>query len=94
VDYGALVTETTAGGPSERAGIKGGTREVEIAGYPEPVLAGGDVIIAIDGTPVRGMDDIITYLQQTEVGQQVTLTLIRDGQELTLPVELGERPPR
>ena len=43
---------------------------------------------------IHGMDDIITYLQQTQVGQQVTLTLIRDGRELTLPVELGERPLR
>jgi S1-C subfamily serine protease len=40
------------------------------------------------------MDDIITYLQQTRVGQHVTLTIVRDGQELALPVELGERPPR
>ena len=94
VERGALVTETIPDGPSDRAGVRGGTREVEILGYPEPVRAGGDIIVAIDGIPVGGMDDIITYLQQTRVGQQVTLTLIRDGQELTLPVELGERPPR
>jgi 2-alkenal reductase len=94
VEYGALVTETIADGPSERAGVRGGTRAVEVTGYPETVLAGGDVIIAIDGIAVRGMDDIITYLQQTQVGQQVTLTLIRDGRELDLLVELGERPLR
>ena len=94
VEHGALVTETIADGPSDRAGIRGGTRDVEIAGYPEPIRAGGDVIVSIDGVPVGGMDDIITYLQQTRVGQQVILTLIRDGQELALPVELGERPPR
>jgi S1-C subfamily serine protease len=94
VEHGALVTEAVADGPSERAGVRGGTRAIEIDGYPEPVLAGGDIIVAIDGEPVGGMDDIITYLQGTQVGQQVILTLVRDGQELTLPVELGERPPR
>ena len=79
---------------SDLAGVRGGTDDVEIDGYPETVRAGGDIIVAIDGVPVGGMDDIITHLQQTHVGQQVILTIVRDGQELTLPVELGERPPR
>ena len=74
--------------------MRGGTDDVEIEGYPESVRAGGDIIVGIDGAPVGGMDDIITYLQQKQVGQEVILTLIRDGQELALPVELGERPPR
>jgi len=94
MEHGALVTEVAADGPSGRAGVRGGTRAVEIDGYPEAVRAGGDIIVAIDGVPVGGMDDIITYLQGTRVGQQVILMLIRDGQELALPVELGERPPR
>jgi 2-alkenal reductase len=94
VDQGALVTEVIADSPSEQAGLQGGTREVDVAGYPDPVLVGGDIVIAIDGIAVRGMDDIIAYLQQTRVGQSVSLTLIRDGQELALSVELGERPSR
>jgi 2-alkenal reductase len=94
VDQGALVTEAIEDGPSAQAGIQGGTREVEVTGYPEPIASGGDIIVAIDDTEVHGMDDIITYLQGTRVGQQVVLTVIRDGQRLTIPVELGERPPR
>jgi S1-C subfamily serine protease len=93
-EQGALVTETVPDGPSDRAGIRGGDRTVEIPGHPEPIPAGGDVIVAIDEVEVHGMDDIITYLQGTHVGQQVVLTVIRDGETLTLPVELGERPPR
>jgi S1-C subfamily serine protease len=38
------------------------------------------------------MDDIITYLQRTRVGQVVTLTILRDGEQMTVDVELGERP--
>jgi len=93
-EHGALVTETVADGPSDRAGIRGGDRMIELPGFPEPIPTGGDVIIAIDEVEVRGMDDIITYLQGTRVGQQVVLTVIREGQTMTLPVELGERPPR
>jgi S1-C subfamily serine protease len=92
VQHGALVAEVIAGGPAEDAGLQGGTREVAVPGYPEPVLAGGDLIIAIDGTPVGGMDDIITYLQRTEVGQQLTLTILRDGEQQSVRVTLGERP--
>jgi S1-C subfamily serine protease len=94
VEHGALVTETVPDGPSDRAGIRGGDHDVELSGFTEPIPAGGDIIVAIDDIEVHGMDDIITYLQGTRVGQQVVLTVVRDGKTMTLPVELGERPPR
>ena len=94
VDQGALVTLVSEGGPSDQAGLQGGTNQVQVEGYAEPIVAGGDIIIAIDGKPVKGMDDIITYLQHTVVGQKVTLTVIRDGEQIPIQVELGERPQR
>jgi S1-C subfamily serine protease len=94
VEHGALVTETVPDGPSDRAGVRGGDQDIELPGFPEPIPTGGDIIVAIDDVEIRGMDDIITYLQGTRVGQQVVLTLVREGKTLTLPVELGERPPR
>jgi 2-alkenal reductase len=92
IERGALVAEVIEGGPAQDAGLQGGTRQVEVPGYPEPVLAGGDLVVAIDETAVAGMDDIITYLQRTEVGQQVALTILRDGEQQTVTVTLGERP--
>ena len=92
VEYGALVASVVEGGPAEAAGVRGGDQEVEVPGYPSPVPTGGDIIVAIDGAPVHGMDDIITYLQHTRVGQEVLLTIIRDGSEASIAVELGERP--
>ena len=92
VEHGALVTQVTADGPAERAGIRGGARAVEVTGFDEPILAGGDIIIAIDDTEVRGMDDVITYLQRRQVGQTVVLKIIRDDETTTVSVELGERP--
>lgn len=88
---GALVINVTEGGPAADAGLLGGTEEIEIDGLT--VEAGGDVVIAIDGEPVTSMLDIIAYLARaTEPGQTVNLTVLRDGEEITLDVVLGERP--
>ena len=54
-----------------------------------------DVITAIDGTPIRNFDQLIGYLAiNTAPGQTVTLTVYRDGQVLSLPLTLTERPNR
>jgi S1-C subfamily serine protease len=91
VTHGALIDEVTPGTAAGRAGLRGGNREVEVMGTT--VNAGGDIIVAIDGYKLRDFDDLIAYLvRETEVGQEVTLTVIRDGEELEIPVILGERP--
>ena len=96
VDRGALVTEVDLDGPSMAAGVRGGDRQVplQVPGHDEPVLypAGGDIIIGIDDQPVASFDDIITYLQGTEVGQTVVLRILRDRGEIEIPVKLAERP--
>ncbi|NOZ06813.1 MAG: PDZ domain-containing protein [Chloroflexi bacterium] len=92
VKQGALVEEVISSGPSDRAGLRGGTRDVQIEGIGRTVRAGGDVILAIDEQPVRHFDDLIVYLEKTTVGQTVDLTILRDGQEVHLQVKLGARP--
>jgi 2-alkenal reductase len=98
VEHGALISEVDPDGPSKKAGIRGGDPQKEvlmdIPGHPAPVpvAAGGDIIVGIDGQPVDGMDDIITYLQSTEVGQTVVLKILRDGKEIEISVKLAERP--
>ncbi len=92
VDRGALIASVVEGGPSDVAGLRGGDHPVEVPGYPNPVPSGGDIIVAIDDVQVHGMDDIITYLQRCRVGQKVTVTILRDGRQMTVTVELGERP--
>jgi len=92
VDNGVLIGEAIRDGPSAQAGLRGGKREVLVEGFIEPISAGGDIIIAINDTEIRGMDDLITCLESTVVGQEVELTIIRDGDEKRLTVELDERP--
>jgi 2-alkenal reductase len=85
---GAYVTGVTEGGPAEKAGIIAGG-----VGDQGEARSGGDLIIAINGTPVTGTDELISYLVfETEVGQTVTMTVIRNGSEIDIPLTLGERP--
>ena len=91
VSRGALVIDVVVGGPGDRAGLRGSEEEVQVGA--DKVPAGGDVIIGVDGIPVREFDDLLGYLvRRTEPGQQVELRIIRDGQEQVVIVTLGKRP--
>jgi S1-C subfamily serine protease len=88
---GVLVNEVVADGPADKAGLLGSERQTTIEGRQEAI--GGDVIIAIDGEPIEGMDELISYLaRNTQVGQQVTLSVLRDGNPIDLRVTLEARP--
>jgi S1-C subfamily serine protease len=91
VDAGLLVIEAVKGAPADKAGIRGGSRVVRIGRYQIPL--DGDIIIAIDGEPISDFQTLTVYLEtETAVGDTVDVTIIRDGEELTVPVTLGERP--
>jgi serine protease Do len=53
-----------------------------------------DVITAVNGTVVSGDDDLISTVARMRPGTSATLTLLRDGRLVTLPVKLAERPQR
>ena len=91
VEEGLLVIEVARGSAVEKAGIRGGDRLVTIGNVRVPL--GGDIIIAIDGEPVADYEELTVYLEtNTRVGDTVDVTVIRDGEEQTLPVTLDERP--
>jgi S1-C subfamily serine protease len=91
VEVGVLVFEVEVGSPAERAGLRGGQQQITVSGVP--MLAGGDIVVAIDGVDVRDFDDVVNYLaSQTDVGDVVTLTVVREREEITIGVTLEERP--
>jgi S1-C subfamily serine protease len=88
---GALVEEVVPGGPADNAGIQGSDRQFSLDGID--ILVGGDVIVAIDGQQVTTMDDLIAYLNDsTEIGQRVSLTILRDGKTQQIEIPLEARP--
>ncbi len=52
----------------------------------------GDVVVKWNGKAVRGPSELSMEVAWTKVGQHVTAIILRDGQEKTLTVTVGERP--
>ncbi len=88
---GALVADVTANGPAAKAGLVASTKPATVDGMQ--VQVGGDVIVAIDGQAVKSFDDLVAYLaRSTKVNQTVTLTILRNGVQQTVPITLTARP--
>jgi 2-alkenal reductase len=91
VKRGALILGVTGGSPAAKAGLRGGTRDVSVLGF-QSLAAGGDVIIAIDGTPVRGADDVVRLVSFALAPKQVAVfTVVRHGVRMRVPVTLSQR---
>jgi serine protease Do len=88
---GALITEVIAGGPADQAGLRGPEGRINVEGMAGSVPVGGDIITAIGDCRVGTFDDLVTCIASLNVGKEVTVTLIRDGQEQILPIVLERR---
>jgi 2-alkenal reductase len=87
---GVLVIETASNGPAEKAGLKGSQVQNSASGQ---IPVGGDIITAVDGHAVDSSDDLTSYLySNAQVGQAITLTVLRDGKEMQVQVTLGVLP--
>ncbi len=92
ITYGWLIQEVIQGGPSDKAGLRGGTRMMTVLGTE--IKVGGDLIISIDGHLVRSSDDIARILEEyTYPGKTVSVLIIRDNQPKVVQVTLEKRPP-
>jgi S1-C subfamily serine protease len=87
---GLLVQQVSAGSSEYAAGVRG-AREVLIVGNNE-LGVGGDLIVAIDGEPVDREDALVRAYSRKRVGDTITLTVVRNGRTIQLPVRLL-RPP-
>jgi S1-C subfamily serine protease len=89
-ERGAAVQEVVESSPAETAGMRAGTRERQAEGVD--VTIGGDLIVAIDGTPVESAEDVVRAVTQRLPGQTITFTVFRGSEEMEIAVKLGERP--
>lgn len=84
---GVIVENVVAGGPAAKAGMVAATLD------DNNIPHGGDIITAIDGHPIKTIDDVIAYLDdQKSVGDKIVLTVDRQGKSIEVTVTLAARP--
>jgi S1-C subfamily serine protease len=79
---GVLIFEVQPDGPAAKAGLRPTRRDENNR------LLLGDVIVAINGRPVRSVNELLDVLEQHQVGDTVPVTVLRDGQERQVSVTL------
>ncbi len=87
---GLLIMEVAAGSPADKAGLKGGDKLVYVRG--QPILMGGDVLLAVDDSPVRNFDEYRNIILQKSPGEQVRLRILRGSSEQQLSATLEPDP--
>jgi S1-C subfamily serine protease len=90
VDAGVLVQSVGNGTAAARAGLKGGTTDVVLAG--DGYTLGGDVIVALGGRRVSSLEELRDVLARYKPGQAVQLDLYRKNRRLMVEVKLGRQP--
>jgi serine protease Do len=87
---GILIVQVESGSPADQAKLHASTQEVTING--QTVMVGGDIITAVEGKAVISLDELRSQIRTYQPGEEVNLTILRDGSALQVPVTLAERP--
>jgi S1-C subfamily serine protease len=87
---GALIADVVNGGPADKAGLKGGGKEIRF--QASLVKVGGDVITKVDGHPITRADDFSDRITRYRPGDTIALEVYRGSSKRTVQVTLSERP--
>jgi S1-C subfamily serine protease len=87
---GVLVEQVVQGSPADKAGLVRSDKPVIVNG--ETIMTGGDVINTMDGKNIATMEELQEAIQQSKSGQEVALTVLREGKEVQVKVVLGDKP--
>ncbi len=91
VSQGVLVSEVTAGGNAEKAGIQGGSQRRAVRAGRNVIYLGGDIIVDVGGTAVNSLGDLYSALEDKKPGEKVQVRVMRGRSEKMLEVTLSER---
>jgi S1-C subfamily serine protease len=91
VAHGTLVQTVTPGSPAAKAGIRAGSTTATLSSG-DTIQLGGDVITKVDGNAIRSADDLASAIATKKKGDEVTLTIVRDGKTKSVRVTLADRP--
>lgn len=83
VQDGAMIWQIARGGTAATAGLRGITQT------ENGEVALGDIIVSLDGEKVGNSDDLYRLLEKHQVGQTVSVGIVRNGRRLTVPVRLA-----
>jgi S1-C subfamily serine protease len=87
-DSGVLIQSVRPGGAAERAGLRGGKEQAYVGN--QPIMLGGDLIVAIDGHEITDHQDISAIMDKHQAGDTVSVTIVRGKKQMTLKLILGE----
>ncbi|MGN6623636.1 MAG: S1C family serine protease [Candidatus Nitrosocosmicus sp.] len=88
---GVLIDTVAKNGPADKAGLRGLVVQVDTNG--DQRIISKDILIGVDNIPVSRIDDVISYLDiHKKVGDELKLTVNRDGQIVNLTTTLTSRP--
>jgi len=87
---GYLVEVVFDASPAEQAGIRGGSIAIVVQG--DEYLLGGDIVTAIQGTPIHSHQEYLAKVRTLKPGQRVKVSLVRDGQPRDVSLMVTERP--
>ena len=87
-DYGVLIQKVIPGGAADRAGLHGGNEQAYVGNTP--IMLGGDLIVAIDGTQVTDPQDISAMMDKHQAGDTISITVLRGRRQITMKLILGE----
>ncbi len=90
VRRGLLVESVESGSAAAKAGLRGGSTPVVVAG--ESYVLGGDVIVAADGRPVASENALRDVLASKRPGDTLRLEIYRGTKHMTLTPKLGRQP--
>ena len=83
---GVVIASLDNRGPASDAGLKAAAKA------DAAVPTGGDLIVAVNGKPVTDMADVAEAVASRKVGDQITVTVLRDGKSQTVTMTLKDRP--
>jgi 2-alkenal reductase len=88
--HGVLLQAVFDGSPAARAGLRGAEGRRDYFG--QTVGTGGDIILAVDGKQVATMSEFSSLIDGLAVDQEIVLDILRDEEEIKVPLRLGLRP--